>query len=71
MLCRFVMSSQFVFLFPVLQLSMLWSLVLLSPKSVRTVGTRFQLLRYADILPPIDGLPVKAPPGLDTARQYF
>ncbi|XP_029595685.1 zinc finger protein 436 [Salmo trutta] len=36
-----------------------------------SVGTRFQLLRNADILPPIDGLPVQAPPGLDTARQTY
>ncbi|XP_055783141.1 uncharacterized protein LOC129858157 [Salvelinus fontinalis] len=49
---------------------MLWSLVL-SLRSVQTVKTRFQLLRNADILPPIDGLPVKAPPGLDTARQHI
>jgi hypothetical protein len=34
-----------------------------------SVRTRFQLMRNADILPPIDGLPVQAPPGLDTARQ--
>ncbi|XP_045551322.1 uncharacterized protein [Salmo salar] len=34
-----------------------------------SVGSRFQLLRNADILPPIDGLPVQASPGLDTARQ--
>ena len=33
-----------------------------------SVGTGFQLQRNADILPPIDGLPVQAPPGLDTAR---
>ncbi|KAM9528351.1 uncharacterized protein ACWYII_041044 isoform 1-T2 [Salvelinus alpinus] len=35
-----------------------------------SVGTRF-LLRNADILPPIDGLPVQAPPGLNTARQMY
>ena len=36
-----------------------------------SVGNRFQLLSNADILPPIDGLPVQAPPGLDTARQTY
>ncbi|KAM9479555.1 uncharacterized protein ACWYII_006685 [Salvelinus alpinus] len=36
-----------------------------------SVGNRFQLLRNADILPPIDGLPVQAPPELDTARQTY
>ncbi|KAM9459790.1 uncharacterized protein ACWYII_011206 [Salvelinus alpinus] len=36
-----------------------------------SVRTRFQLLHNADILPPIDGLPVQAPPGLDTARQTY
>ncbi|XP_071211410.1 uncharacterized protein [Salvelinus alpinus] len=36
-----------------------------------SVGTRFQLLRNAYVLPPIDGLPVQAPPGLDTARQTY
>ncbi|XP_036816247.1 uncharacterized protein LOC110503063 [Oncorhynchus mykiss] len=36
-----------------------------------SVRTRFQLLRKADILPPIDGLPVQAPPGQDTARQTY
>ena len=60
----------FVVVIPCFTASMLWSLVL-SPRSVRTVGTRFQLLHNADILSPIDGLPVKAPPGLDTARQIF
>ena len=34
-----------------------------------SVKTRFQLLCNADILPVIYGLPVQAPPGLDTARQ--
>jgi hypothetical protein len=33
------------------------------------VRTSFHLLRNANILPPIDGLPVRAPLGLDTARQ--
>ncbi|XP_070295148.1 uncharacterized protein [Salvelinus sp. IW2-2015] len=32
-----------------------------------SVRTRFQLLHNADILPPIDGVPVQAPPGLDNA----
>jgi hypothetical protein len=45
--------------------SMRWSLVL-SSRSIQTVWTKFQLL---SILPSIDGLPVKAPLGLDTARQ--
>ncbi|XP_035643377.1 uncharacterized protein LOC118394275 isoform X2 [Oncorhynchus keta] len=36
-----------------------------------SVGIRYQLLRNADILPPIDGLPVQAPPGLDTSRQTY
>ncbi|XP_064862496.1 uncharacterized protein LOC135563592 [Oncorhynchus nerka] len=54
-----------------LQSSMLWSLVLLSPRSVRTVGTRLQLLLNADILPPIDDLPVQETPGLDTARETY
>ncbi|KAK6315674.1 hypothetical protein J4Q44_G00131980 [Coregonus suidteri] len=36
-----------------------------------SVGTRFQLLHNADILPPIDGLLVEVPPGLDTARQTY
>jgi hypothetical protein len=31
----------------------------------------FQLLRNTAILLPVDGLPVQAPPGLDTARQTF
>lgn len=34
-----------------------------------SVGTRFQLLCNTDILPPINGLPVQALPGLDTTRQ--
>ena len=36
-----------------------------------SVGTRFQLLSNADLLPPIDGLPVQAPLGLETARQTY
>ncbi|XP_045559574.1 uncharacterized protein [Salmo salar] len=43
--------------------SMLWNLLLLSPRSVR--------LRNTDILPPIDGLPVQAPPVLGTVRQTY
>ena len=69
MLCKVVMSSFFgvISCFTAL---MLCSLVL-QPRSVRTVRARFQLLRNADILPPIDGLPVQAPPGLNTARQTY
>ncbi|KAM9540392.1 uncharacterized protein ACWYII_038461 [Salvelinus alpinus] len=45
-----------------------WSFDALEPgvvvaKGAATVGTRFQLLRNADVLSPIDGLPVQAPPG--------
>jgi hypothetical protein len=50
---------------------LLWSLVLLSPRSIWTVGTRFHLLGNADILPPIDGLLGQPPPRLDIARQSY
>ena len=69
MLCKVLMSSFFCsFLF--------YSFAALEPGVVAkersdSVGTRFQLLCNADILPPIDGLPVQAPPGLDTARQTY
>ncbi|XP_042160314.1 uncharacterized protein LOC121840507 [Oncorhynchus tshawytscha] len=56
-------------LLPQIKLYQHFRSLVMSPKSVRTVRTRFQLLRNADILPPIDSLPAKAPPGLDTARQ--
>jgi hypothetical protein len=36
-----------------------------------SVWTRFQLLRNTDVLPPIDGLPVQAPLGLDTTRHVY
>uniref|UniRef100_A0A4W5QWY0 Alpha glucosidase n=1 Tax=Hucho hucho TaxID=62062 RepID=A0A4W5QWY0_9TELE len=46
--------------------SMLWSLVLLSPRSVRTL-----LLRNADILPPMDACTSLYKHHLDTARQTY
>ncbi|XP_031678979.1 uncharacterized protein LOC116374003 [Oncorhynchus kisutch] len=45
--------------------------IVVAKELLDSVGTRFQLLRKADILPPIDGLPVQAPPGLDTARLTY
>jgi hypothetical protein len=45
-----------------------------SNERLDSVWARFQLLCNADILPilpPIDGLPIQAPPGLDTARQLI
>jgi hypothetical protein len=45
--------------------------VIVSKEGSDLEGTRFQLLRNADILPLIDGLPVQAPPGQDKARQTY
>jgi hypothetical protein len=45
--------------------------VVVAKERSNSVETRFQLLPNTDILPPIDGLPVQAPPGLDTARQTY
>jgi hypothetical protein len=66
MLCKVVMSSKNVFVISCFTASMLWSLMLLSPRSVLT---QCQLLRNADTLPTVGDLPVQAPPGQNTARQ--
>ena len=36
-----------------------------------SIWTRFWLLRNTDVLPPIDGLPVQAPLGLDTTKRVY
>ena len=63
MLCKAVMSSTFVCYFRFHSFDALEPGVV-AKKQLDSVGTRFQLLHNADILPPIDGLPVQATPGL-------
>ncbi|XP_036805535.1 membrane-associated guanylate kinase, WW and PDZ domain-containing protein 2 isoform X1 [Oncorhynchus mykiss] len=50
------------------QALIVWSLVLLWPRSFHSDGTRFPLLCNVDALPPRD---MKASPGLDTTRQTY
>ena len=45
--------------------------VVVAKERWESIKTRFHLLHNADILPPIDGLPVQAPPGLDTTKQTY
>jgi hypothetical protein len=67
------MSSQFVCYFLFYSFDALEPGDVVSKERSDSVGTRFQLLHNADILLPMDGLPVQALDctGLDTAKQTY